>query len=46
MLECSCEAMAFADGKDRSALDSDRMLELALVRLVEMVGQAAARVTT
>ena len=45
MLEYSCEAMAFAGGKNRSALDSDRMLELALVRLVEIVGEAAARVT-
>ena len=32
-------------GRQRSDLDSDRMLQLALVRLVEVVGEAAARVT-
>lgn len=32
-------------GRQREDLDRDRMLQLALVRLVEIVGEAAARVT-
>ena len=31
-------------GKKRSDLDSNRMLELSLVRLVEIIGEAATRV--
>ena len=34
-----------AEGKSRSDLDSDRKLNLALVRLLEVVGEAAARVS-
>lgn len=34
-----------ARGRDRSDLDADRMLQLALVRLVEIVGEAATRVS-
>ena len=32
-------------GKERADLQSERMLELALVRLIEIVGEAAARVS-
>jgi len=32
-------------GKDRTNLQRDRMLELSLSRLIEIVGEAAARVT-
>ena len=32
-------------GRGRADLDRDRMLELALVRLIEIVGEAAARVS-
>jgi uncharacterized protein with HEPN domain len=39
------EATAMALGKQRSDLDRDRMLNLALVRLLEIVGEAAARVS-
>jgi uncharacterized protein with HEPN domain len=39
------EAMALAGGKVRADLDRDRLLNLALVRLLEIVGEAAARVT-
>ena len=38
------EALDFASGRTRADLDSDRMLTLALVRLVEVIGEAAARV--
>lgn len=40
------EAIALVRGKRRSDLDNDRLLELALVRLMEIVGEAAARVST
>ena len=44
MLEHAREAVALVRGKRREDLDSDRLLNLALVRLVEIVGEAAARV--
>lgn len=37
------EALEMVKGKKRSELDNSRMLELALVRLVEIIGEAAAR---
>lgn len=39
MLEHAQEAVSFVRGKNRRDLDSDRVLELALVRLVEVVGE-------
>ena len=45
MLEHSREAVEMARGKTRGDLDSDRKLNLALVRLLEIVGEAAARMT-
>ena len=44
MLEHAREAMHFAEGRSRADLDRDRILNLALVRLLEIVGEAAARV--
>ena len=44
MLDHAREAVALAQGKTRADLDSDRLLELALVRLLEIVGEAASRV--
>jgi len=38
------EALAMAQGRMRSDLDSDRMLNLSLVRLLEIMGEAARRV--
>ena len=46
MLDHAMEALAMVQGKSRSDLDNDRMLELSLVRLVEIIGEAAARVET
>ena len=46
MLDHAREALAMIQGKERSNLDSNRMLELSLVRLVEIIGEAAARVGT
>jgi uncharacterized protein with HEPN domain len=44
MLDYAVEAAALVEGKDRSDLDLDRMLNLALVRLLEIVGEAANRI--
>ena len=38
------EAAALAEGRTREDLDRDRLLELALVRLLEIVGEAASRI--
>jgi len=46
MLDHAMEAMSIVQGKKRSDLNSDRMMELSLVRLVEIIGEAAARVGT
>jgi len=45
MLEHAREAAQMAEGKSREDLDSDRKLNLSLVRLLEVIGEAAARVT-
>ncbi len=45
MVDASREAICFARGRTRSELDSDRMLVLALVKAVEIVGEAAAQVS-
>ena len=37
------EAIGFASGRSREDMDTDRLLELALVRLVQIVGEAATR---
>ena len=44
MLEHAREALSFIEGKTRADLDSDRLLTLALVRLMEVIGEAASRV--
>jgi uncharacterized protein with HEPN domain len=46
MLDHAREALGMVQGKYRSDLDNNRMLELSLVRLVEIIGEAAARVGT
>ena len=45
MRDYALEAQGMIAGKDRVDLDNNRMLELALVRLVEIIGEAAGRVT-
>lgn len=45
MLDHAREAVALAGGKARGDLDADRQLNLALVRLLEVVGEAASRTT-
>lgn len=43
ILEHAREAIEMANSRSRADLDSDRMLELSLARLVEIVGEAATR---
>jgi uncharacterized protein with HEPN domain len=45
MLDHAREAVAMAAGKTRADLDLDRKLNLALVRLLEIVGEAAGKTT-
>ena len=45
MLAHAEEALALVAGASRQVLDEDRVLQLALVRLVEVVGEAASRVS-
>lgn len=44
MLEYSREAVQIARGRTRADLDADRLLNLAVVRLLELIGEAAARI--
>ena len=46
MLEHSREAVALVQGRVREDLDRDRVLCLALVQLVQIVGEAAGRVSS
>ena len=46
MLDHAREAVELARGKTRADLDADRLLQLALTRLVEIIGEAASRVST
>lgn len=43
MLDHAREAVVLADGKTREDIDHDRQFNLALVRLLEIVGEAASR---
>jgi uncharacterized protein with HEPN domain len=45
MLDAAREALSFAEGITRSSLDTDRKLTLALVKSVEIMGEAASKVT-
>jgi uncharacterized protein with HEPN domain len=45
MLDAAKEALSFAKNKTRSDLDSDRMLVLSIVKSVEIIGEAASKVT-
>jgi uncharacterized protein with HEPN domain len=45
MLEYASKALLFAKGKSRADLDNDEQLRLALVQLIQIVGEAASRVS-
>ena len=42
MLDAAREAVGFIQGRSRADLDRDRMLVLALVKDIEIVGEAAS----
>jgi uncharacterized protein with HEPN domain len=44
MLDHAREAVEMARGRKRADLDADRQFNLALVRLIEIIGEAANRV--
>ena len=46
MLTNAREAVSLSQGRSRADLDNDRLLNLALVRLLEVAGEAANRVPT
>ena len=46
MLDHAEEAVALIAGKDKTELKHDRVLELALIRLVEIIGEASAKVSS
>jgi uncharacterized protein with HEPN domain len=45
MLDAVIEALAFTSGKNREDLDDNRMLTLAIVKELEIIGEAAAKLT-
>ena len=45
MLDAAREAVGFAQGRSRADLDVDRMLMHTLVRCLEIVGEAASKVS-
>lgn len=45
MLDAAREAVGFAQGRQKDDLDQDRMLSLSLVRLFEIIGEAARGVS-
>ena len=45
MLDAAQEAQGFVKGKRRSNLENDRMLALSLIKEIEIIGEAASRIT-
>jgi uncharacterized protein with HEPN domain len=45
MPDAAKEARSFIENKSRNSLDSDRQLELALVKCIEIIGEAANKIT-
>ncbi|MGR3310027.1 MAG: HepT-like ribonuclease domain-containing protein [Candidatus Brocadiales bacterium] len=45
MLDAAKEALSFITGRSRSDLDKDRMLVLSLVKDIEIIGEAASKVS-
>ena len=45
MRDHATEALAFASGRSRMDLDAERLLALGLVKLLEILGEAASRVS-
>ena len=45
MLDAADKIQQFLDGHERTDLETDEMLALAIVRLLEIIGEAAARMS-
>jgi uncharacterized protein with HEPN domain len=45
MLDASLEATAFLKGHDRPSLENNRLLTLAVVKSIEIIGEAASKVS-
>lgn len=45
MLDAAREAMAFAHNQTRASLDTNRMLTLAIVKSLEILGEAASKMS-
>jgi len=45
MIDAAREAISFAEGRSRAALNENRMLVLSIVKDVEILGEAASRVS-
>jgi uncharacterized protein with HEPN domain len=45
ILDASQQAMVFAKNRDRSDLDNDDMLTSALIRKIEVIGEAATKIS-
>jgi len=45
MLDAAHDALSFAEGRSREDLDADRQLVLALVKCIEIIGEAAGQVS-
>ena len=45
MRDYAAEAIALTRGRQREDIEEDRLFELALVRLMEIIGEAAGRVS-
>ncbi|MGB8686238.1 MAG: hypothetical protein WCD53_02705, partial [Microcoleus sp.] len=46
MLDAAKEAVLFSANTNRTYLDTNRMLTLSLVKCIEIVGEAASRIST
>ncbi len=46
MRDAASEAIGFSRDRSRADLDGDRMLTLALVKDIEIIGEAAGRIST
>ena len=46
IVEAANDALSFSSGKSRADLDADRLLMHALVRCVEIIGEAANQLST
>jgi uncharacterized protein with HEPN domain len=46
MLDAARDALAFTVGKKRSDLDKDRMLAFAIMKAIEIIGEAASKISS